>query len=318
MSWRRLGLVFATDGQSSWARSHAALPTPIHLDADVFRFFYSVRDGENRSHVGWVDVEVSESPRVLAAARAPMLSPGEDGTFDDSGISIGSLVRSGNGLRLYYMGWNLGVRSPWRNSIGAACAEGFQGPFTRCSPGPILDRSPQDPYTLTYPWVLELSPGDWRMWYGSNLGPSLASNTLRHVIKVARSSDGIDWRRDGATVIELERAGETVILRPSIVRLGQHFLMSFATRGTSYSLGAARSSDGVRWVRIDSILGLDHSDEGWDADMACYPALFLHRGQLWLAYNGNGYGETGFGLAVWEGADPGLIASGDASRQVGP
>jgi hypothetical protein len=38
--------------------------------------------------------------------------------------------------------------------------------------------------------------------------------------------------------------------------------------------------------------------------MTCYPALFWHRDRLWLAYNGNGYGRTGFGLAVWEGTLP--------------
>jgi hypothetical protein len=48
-------------------------------------------------------------------------------------------------------------------------------------------------------------------------------------------------------------------------------------------------------------MGLAPSSQGWDSQMTCYPALFWHRERLWLAYNGNGYGATGFGLAVWEG-----------------
>jgi hypothetical protein len=304
MSWKRLGVVFAPDGNQPWARSHAALPTPVHVAGDVFRFFYSSRDAERRSHVGWVDVEVSETPHVLSVAGEPILSPGVDGSFDDSGVSIGCITQADGVAGLYYMGWNLGVRSPWRNAIGLARARTLDGPFERVSPGPILDRSPEDPYTFTYPCVVKLGPRDWRMWYGSNLEASLDHEHLRHVIKVARSQDGVRWERDGATVIGLTVGGEHVIARPSVVRIGPSYLMSFATRGDTYRLGGARSADGVQWQRIDAVMGLDRSHEGWDADMICYPALFWHRDRLWLAYNGNGYGATGFGLAVWEGAHP--------------
>jgi hypothetical protein len=310
MAWKRLGVVFVPDGKQPWARSHAALPTPVHMAGDIFRFFFSSRDAEKRSHVGWVDIEVSDTPRILQVAGEPLLSPGEDGTFDDSGISIGCITESDGGVGLYYMGWNLGVRSPWRNAIGLARARSLQGPFDRCSPGPILDRSPEDPYTFTYPWVLQLGPSDWWMWYGSNLVASLENENLRHVIKVARSRDGVRWSRDGATVIGLMAAEEHVVARPSVVRAGPLYLMSFATRGVTYRLGGAWSADGVLWERTDSTMGLDPSNRGWDADMICYPALFWHRERLWLAYNGNGYGATGFGLAVWEGAYPLAAMSG--------
>jgi len=36
--------------------------------------------------------------------------------------------------------------------------------------------------------------------------------------------------------------------------------------------------------------GLGPSEQGWESEMICYPALFWHRQRLWLAYNGNGYG----------------------------
>jgi hypothetical protein len=310
MSWMRLGAVFVPDGQQPWARSHAALPMPVHLEGDVFRFFYSSRDAEQRSHVGWVDVELSETPRVLRVADKPVLSPGEDGSFDDSGISIGCVIEAGDGFALYYMGWNLGVRSPWRNAIGLARTPTLQAPFERLSPGPILDRSPEDPYTLTYPCVIQLGPHDWRMWYGSNLAPSLNMEELRHVVKTAVSRDGIRWERNGSTVLGLTTPEEKALVRPSVVRVGQSYLMSFATRGAHYRLGGAWSADGIQWERIDATMGLDPSNEGWDADMICYPALFWHRERLWLAYNGNGYGETGFGLAVWNGPDPLAAISG--------
>ena len=144
----------------------------------------------DRSHVGWADVEVSEAPRVLEIAGEPVLSPGEDGTFDDSGVSIGCITANEAGLWLYYMGWNLGIRSPWRNAIGVARAQTIQAPFERFSPGPILDRSPEDPYTFSYPCVLRLGLHDWRMWYGSNLAAAVGNADISHAIKLARSNDG--------------------------------------------------------------------------------------------------------------------------------
>ena len=301
MSWKRFGVVFVPDGSQPWARSHAALPTPVHVVGDIFRFFYSARDGGKRSHLGWADIEVSETPRLLEAAREPALSPGDDGTFDDSGVGIGCIVRTDVGFLLYYMGWNLGVRSPWRNAIGLAQSPALEAPFKRFSPGPILDRSPEDPYTISYPFVLQFGPNDWRMWYGSNLAPAVGNADMRHALKLARSRDGVNWTRDGATVLGFVTETEYALARPTVVRVGDRLLMCFASRGENYRIGAAGSEDGVTWTRLDAFVALGPSGNGWDSEMTCYPALFWHREQLWLAYNGNGYGATGIGLAVWDG-----------------
>lgn len=307
MPWRRLGLVFCPDGNATWARSHAALPAPVYLGGDVFRVFYSSRDAAQRSHVGWADIEVSETPRLVQIAREPVLSPGDDGAFDDHGIGIGCLVATPRGIALYYMGWNLGPRSRWRNAIGLARAATADAAFERFSPGPILDRSPEDPYTLSYPCVLQLAPEDWRMWYGSNLKPSVGGD-ISHAIKQARSRDGIHWARDGAVAIGFADDTEHAMARPSVVQRGERMLMCFAVRGERYRIGAAVSCDGATWTRRDAA-GLEPSQSGWDSEMTCYPALFLHRDRLWIAYNGNGYGATGFGLAVWDGA-PVIQAAG--------
>ncbi len=77
--------------------------------------------------------------------------------------------------------------------------------------------------------------------------------------------------------------------------------MCFACRGEAYRIGAATSEDGVNWTRAIEEFGLDRARDGWDSEMTCYPALFRHRDRLWLAYNGNSFGATGFGLAVWDG-----------------
>src|SRR5438132_6782649 len=202
MPWKRLGLVYAADGGNSWARTHAALPVPLQLERDIFRFYLSSRDAEQRSHVAWVDVDLSDKPRVVREASQPSLAPGTPGMFDANGTSIGSIVQHDDGLRLYYMGWDVATRERWQNTIGLARASSGDAPFERISHAPIVGRSEKDPFTLSYPWVMQLARRQWWMWYGSNLTPDLSGRGMRHVVKVARSEDGVSWKRDGATILE--------------------------------------------------------------------------------------------------------------------
>ena len=44
--------------------------------------------------------------------------------------------------------------------------------------------------------------------------------------------------------------------------------------------------------------GIDVSDSGWDSEMIEYPFVLRHQGHLYMLYNGNGYGQSGFGLAI--------------------
>ena len=45
-------------------------------------------------------------------------------------------------------------------------------------------------------------------------------------------------------------------------------------------------------------MGIDVSEEGWDSEMIAYPFVWEHKGQRYMAYNGNGFGRSGFGYAV--------------------
>jgi hypothetical protein len=51
---------------------------------------------------------------------------------------------------------------------------------------------------------------------------------------------------------------------------------------------------------MDSEVGIDVSSAGWDSEMVEYPHVFDHQGTRYMLYNGNHYGETGFGYAILE------------------
>jgi hypothetical protein len=300
MAWRRIGKIWGPDGSLDWARTHASLPVAVSLQGEEVRIYFSARDSENCSSVGWVDVALSESPKVLRIGDRPVVRASAPGHFDDSGIGIGSIVNDGQHDRLYYMGWNLGRLAPWRNSIGLAIGDARTGQFQKAFRGPIMDRSPEDPYTISYPWVLRLAADKWRMWYGSNIAWGGSSADMQHVIKAASSSDGVNWLRSEAPAVGFAEPGEYALARPCVIADRGRFLMWFATRGEQYRIGSAISSDGETWTRTDPEHGLLPATEGWDCEMVCYPCVFDHKGRRLMLYNGNAYGRDGFGLAIWE------------------
>jgi hypothetical protein len=298
MRWRKLARVFCPDGEYPWMRSHAANPVAVPVVDTLFRIYFSTRDAQNRSSIAWIELDLREPGRVLRVTDHPVLQPGETGCFDDSGCSIGCILRRNRQCWLYYMGWNLGVTVPWRNAIGLAISDDGER-FERVSRAPVMDRSDADPFTLSYPWVIE-DGGRYRMWYGSNLRWGRERSDMDHVIKHASSSDGRTWDRDGRAVILPCDSTEYAFARPCVVRDADAYHMWYAYRGEAYRLGYATSGDGTAWARKDAMVGIDVSPGDWDGASIEYPCVFDHAGQRYLLYCGDDYGRTGFGIAVRE------------------
>lgn len=296
MRWEKLGLIFRPDGSSEWMRSHAAVPCAEQVSGDLYRIYFSSRDSANRSHVGYVELDITRPTTILGVSEAPVLSPGRLGAFDDSGTMLSWIARADGVELAYYVGWNLGVTVPFRNAIGLAIKEGTT--FRRYAPGPIVDRSPQEPYFTASCCVLR-DGSAWKMWYLSATGWELVDGRPRHAyhIKYAESADGISWHRSGHTCIDFRSEEEYAISRPCVIRGRAGFKMWYSYRGSSYRIGYAESQDGLNWVRKDDEVGIDVSPTGWDSEMIEYPFVFDSGDARYMLYNGNGYGLSGFGLA---------------------
>lgn len=295
--WEKLGWIFCASKNFDWMLTHASNPVAEHIGEDRFRIYFSCRDGKSRSSIGFVEIDVRQPDRILNLSNEPVVSPGDTGLFDDSGTSMGCLVKDGEKRYLYYLGWNLGVTVPWRNSIGLAISESAGARFVRHSRAPVMDRSAVDPFSISYPWILR--DGDrWRMWYGSNLNWGANQTDMAHALKYAESPDGQQWDRSGQVAIGFKTPDEYAISKPCVLKEGGLFRMWYSYRGSAYRIGYAESTDGRQWKRLDEAAGIGVSTSGWDSKSIEYPCVFRHRESLYMLYNGNGYGETGFGLAI--------------------
>ena len=295
--WRKLGRLFCPTGELAWMRSHASHPTPECVGPNLIRVYFGTRDAEQRSHIGWLDCELTPRPRVVRVATEPIVVPGPLGGFDDSGTSMGCVLQQGDRRLLYYIGWNLGVTVPWRNFIGLAISESAGQPFKKYSRVPIMDRTDEDPFSLSYPWVLE-DNGRYRMWYGSNLTWGREHSDMGHVIKHAVSDDGIHWHRDRRVVLGCASEAEFAVTRPCVLKRHGDYHMWFCARSDRYQILRARSNDGLTWDRTSLSADLAPTPGDWDGEMTTYPAVIEHAGAFYLFYSGDGYGKSGFGVAM--------------------
>lgn len=299
MKWGKLGKVFMPDDNHQWMVSHAANTVAEHLDDDTFKIYFSCRDVKNVSSVGFVVVDINPPFETLEISQTPVLSPGEIGLFDDSGTSLACITTIGGKKHMYYLGWNLMANVPWHNAIGLAVCDESTGHFRKISKAPLLDRCDADPYSLSYPFVME--DGDLlRMWYGSNQAWGKDQKDMAHLLKYAESTDGLHWNRQGKIALHFKNDGEYAMSRPCVIKENGSYKMWYSYRGEKYRIGYAESENGIDWERKDEQVGITVSQSGWDSEMICYPFVFDHKGNRYMLYNGNGYGKTGFGLAILE------------------
>jgi hypothetical protein len=301
MRWRKLGLVYRPAGDRWWAREYAHLPTPEPLDGKTLRVYFAGLDDRKFGRVGYADVAADDPTRVVRAAEEPVLDLGPPGGFDDSGVNPSCFADIGGRRCLYYIGWQRCQRVPYQLFAGLAEPDGDG--FRRASAAPVLDRSRDEPFLRSATSVL-FDGGRYRAWYVSALDWTEVGGVAypRYVVRLAESADGVGWSQGGPVCIGHDGPDEFGIGRPWVVRDRDRYRMWYSVRSRSapYRIGYAESADGVRWGRMDHRVGIARSDDGWDGEMVCYPAVIDANGRRLMFYNGNRHGATGFGVAVLE------------------
>lgn len=301
MPWRKVGLIFSPENRAPWYVSHALVPIAEQLEDDLFRVYFSGRDAQGRSRIGYFTFDITQPKTILETSQKPVLDLGLLGAFDDSGVTSAALIRHEDKDYLYYGGWSLGVTVPFYVNIGLAVSETGKLDFQRVSSAPVLGRHAADPYLTTSPCII-IENGLWRCWYISGVRWELENGKPKHYyhVRYAESSDGIQWDKRGIVAVDFASPDEYAIGRPWVIKHGDLYKMWYSHRGTAYRMGYAESADGLTWERMDHLAGIDVSESGWDSEMIEYPCIFDHDGERYMLYNGNGYGKTGIGLAVLE------------------
>lgn len=301
--WNKKGLIYEPSATGFGYASH---PCIIDIDDDQFVLAFTGRDENQRSHIFLTHVKVSNGNLEMVSQPKLALAPGAPGYFDCDGVISGCFVKHKNLYVLYFVGWQNLPEGLWLCDTGRAILEIDDLSLRKEFPGPVLGRDRDHPLFLAATAFHINSDGTWHTWYNSGIRWEKKGSHWKHFYGIhhAHSSDGLDWTCDPEMCIPFKDEYEYAFGRPSVVFWEGKYNMWFAHRASyeisSYRMGFATSEDGLTWDRADHKAGIDVSESGWDSEMICYPCVFEHKGIKYMLYNGNGYGRTGFGLAVLE------------------
>ena len=227
------------------------------------------------------------------------ISLGKLGMFDHYGVMPTDIITLEDGTKyLYYIGWSLRKDVPYHNTLGLAISKDNGINWKKYSDGPIFNSCALEPGFIGTAKIFKEN-NKWTMYYLScrewieNLEPT-------YDIKLATSSNGIDWIPTNKVIIPLEENEGGISSFQKIDNKAW-----FSVRGkVSYRNNSKESYKiktatliGDKWIR-DKNIDLDISQEGWDSEMVAYPYIIKENNNLIMFYNGNSFGKTGIGYAT--------------------
>lgn len=315
-AWKKLGKVFTPQDVEGrwWLKEFAQAPATLVFD-DTVRVFFSCRpladaNGQYVSYSAYVDLDRCDLFKKKHVAEQPVLNLGGPGEFDEFGTYPFSVIWNGAEVRAYYAGWTRCVSVPFNVAIGCATSTDGGRTFTKLGRGPVLGYSPEEPFVISGPKV-RIFNGVWYLWYIAGSKWKIVGGRAEPVykIRVATSSDGLRWSRHNRDIIESRIEEDEAQASPDVCYANGRYHMFFCYRHSAhyrgkergYRIGYASSDDLVDWVRDDRRVGIDVSEDGWDAEMISYPHVFVLDGRTYLFYLGDEVGRYGFGLAELEG-----------------
>lgn len=303
MQWEKLGLIWSPNGRLGWAKNYASCPTPLMVSDDVIRVFMSCRDISNIGRIGFVDVSAEDPKVILSEPYSYCLGAGIAGTYDDSGVLPTSILRVGKYIYLYFSGFELCTKVKYRILTGLAISSDNGLNFEKIMNTPILERSPYEKYFRCAAFVSRDDAELFKMWYvgGDEWVEINGKQVPKYNINYITSLNGVEWPEQYVVAIAIDQECEHGLGRPCVYFADGIYKMIFSIRRNKfpfYTMGYAESIDGVKWTRKDEVLNFSVSKSGWDSNSIEYGSVINYKDRTYLFYNGNNFGENGFGCAV--------------------
>jgi hypothetical protein len=306
MNWKKIGLIFCANKESELMFSGGRAPVVKNLKDDFFDIYFASYDKQLRGNIFKLTININNPLEVLSINLNPLITFGDIGYYDDNGIIPSCLMEYRDKIYLYTIGFSVKNKIIFDAASGLAISSDNGETFVKFK-GPVLDRGIDDPSFAASPFVI-FDEGIFKMWFVScDKWVKNENGSYKHFynIKYKESTDGISWSQKSKVCIDYKNEYEYAISRPSVIKDGNLYKMWYSYRAQklidTYRIGYAESHNGIDWVRKDELMShFNVSISGWDSEMVCYPYVFKHLGKLYMLYNGNGYGKSGFGIAVMD------------------
>ncbi len=312
MTWIKQGRIFNLEPAANRS-THTQVPTPYVMPDGNIRVYYACRNN-GKAFIAYFDL-ANDLKTILKVHEQPVFEHGAPGMFDADGVMPSCVIENNDQLWMYYTGWSeLKNTARYQNEIGIAVSKDGGETFERVFWGPVMGRTRSEPGLAVMPFVRRWNNTNvLDMLYQSGTGWHLIDGKYEptYVIKYALSGNGIDWDRKSEACVmpcnPLEAFSRPSVIKDTkdddVYKMWYCFRDSKNYRGGrgSYRIGYADSQDDRSFIRKDYEAGIGLGETGeWDSEMLCYPYVFELEDKRIMLYNGNLFGQTGIGLAIWE------------------
>lgn len=260
--WIKKGLIFS--------KHHAQLPTVYEFDEKIY-CLYSTRNNNNQSVI--MSLTIDNNGNVIEE-NGCVLSLGERGCFDEHGVMPSCTILQENTLYLFYTGWYVSNDS-YTHSIGIATSKDGKT-FKRLFNYPIVGRGEKIPYMANSPFVIK-EKKEYIMFFGNGTG--WCNKKPLYSLGSAKSNQLTEnWKVNNEWIIFEE---------------GGIYSRCFVEKTDIYYSYYNGYKTGNYKIYKNNKIAIDLGDS-WDQEMTAYPYIYKDI----MFYNGNGYGQTGIGIAT--------------------
>jgi hypothetical protein len=314
MYWRKIGKIFDPLEHHFFnnCKEFAQSPQTLVFE-DFIRVYFSSREtdkeGKHLSKILYVDFS-KDFKKILKISNHEIIKLGNLGCYDEHGIFPLNILKHNKIIYGYIGGWNRRYSVLIDGAIGLSISKDEGETFQRIADGPIMGPNLNEPFLIADPFV-KIYNNTFHMWYifGEKWVEFKKDSQPERVYKIAHATslDGINWNRNGKYIIPDSLLEEESQALPTVIKIEETYHMYFCFRyaadfrtnvSRGYRLGYAYSTDLINWTRDDSKSGIELNDTNeWDSNMICYPHIFNLDNKIYMLYNGNDFGRTGFGIA---------------------
>jgi len=305
LNWNKVKHLDLPFSNLKWSNTHMQTPVP-YIYKNKLIVFYGTRDENNDSSISWVELDANNNFKVVKSPKKPLLTKGDLGCFDDSGVMPSSIVKIKNKYFLYYMGWSQAKNVPSQNAGGLAEIDFETMQAHKVFKGPILDRTRNEPQYCTCPRVYKIKNKYFMYYLGVNQWiDSLDKKDATYEIRIGTSTNGIDWVRDNTKALSLKnkQGGHYPF---SVLKFENKFYGFYSSRNRlnfrenpsdAYKINLAESPNGLDWKMVKNI-NIQRTDDTYDNIMQAYPSVIKFQDSILLFYNGNNFGKNGIEIAI--------------------
>ena len=272
-----------TPTPGSWDGDYVTTPTVLY-DGKIFRMWYQ----GGFSGVTSIGYATSNDGVKWVKHGAPVLTPGADGAWDDSAVSLGSVITNGTTFQMWYVGSNATTFAG--GAVGVATStDGIN--WVKYAGNPILTSSVSgyDQRYVARPNVIKLLL-NYNMWY---TGRNAATPKVNKIL-YATSFDGIHWTKWPTPVLlpatNFNAWDSYGVYGPAVIYTNQSFVLWYSGLNQNLvgpAIGFATAPEGATWTRASNNPILSPGPQGtWDSAGVEQPSVVQVGSTYMMYYDG--------------------------------